>query len=250
VGIVHYLLTLTLRSWWGVAGYTFVITALAVAAAVMLISVLPIVGPRELWHYRIAFYIAVIIAPPFGLFGGWHLLRVTRLSKQLADTVARDRLSGAATRDYFFDHLINESPRMGIALMVDIDHFKRVNDTFGHIAGDAVIRSVAGVLQAATRKEDVVCRFGGEEFVVFLSEANPSFAERIAERITDAVRDAQIDWKGESLQVTVSVGGAQLERLDDLEGAMSRADACLYKAKEQGRDRWVMEWQDGKSVAA
>lgn len=118
-----------------------------------------------------------MIVPPFGLFGGWHLLRVTRLSQEMADLVARDRLSGAATRDYFFEVLTNERPRWGVTLMVDIDHFKQVNDTHGHIAGAAVIRAVADKLQGVTRSDDIVCRFGGEEFVVLLSDADPAFAK-------------------------------------------------------------------------
>lgn len=243
------LITFTLHSWWGVLGYVVVITALAIAMSVFMLSAWP--GPpsgsREITQYIV---IAAVIAPPFGLFGGWHLLRITRLSEELANLVAWDRLSRAATREQFFHQLTVQNPRIGTTLMVDIDHFKRVNDTFGHMAGDVVIRKVVDVMKSSVSDDDIVCRFGGEEFVIFLSRAELSLAETNAERIRVDIRAQSLDWEGDVLKVTVSVGGAQMHRVDDLEAAMRRADACLCRAKQTGRDRCVMEWHQTASLAA
>lgn len=243
------LIAFTLHSWWGVLGYVVVITSLAVATSVCMLYFWPgpPSGPRQ---FTQAVVIAAVIAPPFGLFGGWHLLRITRLSEELANLVAWDRLSGAATREQFFDQLTVQNPRIGTTLMVDIDHFKRVNDTYGHMAGDAVICHVVDVLKLAVRDEDIVCRFGGEEFVIFLSQAESRLAEKVAERIRADVSAAILDWEGDGLRVTVSVGGAQMQTVDDLEAAMRRADACLYRAKQSGRDRCVMEWHETVCLAA
>ncbi|PIK71157.1 sensor domain-containing diguanylate cyclase, partial [Methylobacterium frigidaeris] len=129
--------------------------------------------------------------------------------------------------------------RCGVAvLVVDIDHFKRVNDQHGHDAGDAVIRHVGALLAETVRGSDTVARFGGEEFVVLLLGLGGSEAGLIAERLCVAARGAEIAHGGRAIAVTVSIGVATVSARDpDIQAAIARADAALYEAKARGRDR-------------
>ncbi len=129
--------------------------------------------------------------------------------------------------------------RCGVAvLVVDVDHFKGVNDQYGHDAGDAVIRHVGALLAEALRGSDTVARFGGEEFVVLLVGLGGAEAEHIAERLCAAVRHADIVHAGRAITVTVSIGVATVSMRDpDIQAAIARADAALYDAKARGRDR-------------
>ncbi|OMH31700.1 diguanylate cyclase [Motiliproteus sp. MSK22-1] len=140
-------------------------------------------------------------------------------------------------------------------LMIDIDHFKSVNDRFGHAEGDRVLQAVATALQESCRKEDVVARLGGEEFVVMLDQSDISLAIDKAEQLRKQVEDLNLDERS----VTVSIGVSVLEDLrdtgdktdsrqkDTLDRIINRADKALYQAKEQGRNR-VAVYQGAGSV--
>jgi diguanylate cyclase (GGDEF)-like protein len=122
--------------------------------------------------------------------------------------------------------------------MIDLDHFKRVNDTHGHPAGDAVLRAVGRVLKRAVRAEHAVARYGGEEFVVILSGTPPEIALKIADRIRQRIdrHDFQLPGGG-TLHLTVSVGISQLQAGDTPDDLVSKADQALYRAKAKGRNR-------------
>ncbi|MGM0914359.1 MAG: diguanylate cyclase [Pseudomonadota bacterium] len=123
-------------------------------------------------------------------------------------------------------------------LMMDIDHFKKINDTHGHSVGDMVLAEFARVLIGQTRAEDCVARYGGEEFVVLLLNADPARAHQVAERIRDAVEHNHFpDHDHQRVPVTTSVGVASLRGSEDPQQALMRADAALYRAKEAGRNR-------------
>jgi two-component system cell cycle response regulator len=151
-----------------------------------------------------------------------------------------DPLTGLYNRQYLDDAaqracaLDDRSLKPGVAvLMVDLDHFKAVNDRFGHAVGDHVLQQVARSISAGSRRGDIVVRYGGEEFVVVLSDVELTTAESVAERIRAAVAAAP----DEPVGVTASVGVAmrhQGELFDDLVG---RADGAMYLAKAAGRDR-------------
>jgi diguanylate cyclase (GGDEF)-like protein len=122
--------------------------------------------------------------------------------------------------------------------MLDIDHFKSINDRHGHPAGDEVIRTVADILRASLREDDVPGRYGGEEFGVLLPDTPAAGAEVIAERIRKRVEASALSKSG--LRATVSIGIAELEAQDmAYTGAISRADRALYAAKARGRNRSV-----------
>jgi diguanylate cyclase len=154
-----------------------------------------------------------------------------------------DALSGLANRRAFDDALqqglknaeIENTPMC--LMMVDVDHFKKFNDTHGHQAGDAVLRQVAKVLATGARSQDLVARYGGEEFSIIFPNTPMSEASQLAEELRAAVAQRKFNFEGTELQVTVSAGLAMLEPADSIESLTRRADSALYAAKEGGRNR-------------
>ncbi|RMF88547.1 MAG: GGDEF domain-containing protein [Planctomycetota bacterium] len=122
-------------------------------------------------------------------------------------------------------------------VLLDVDHFKRLNDEYGHPAGDAVLTRLAEVLQAVARESDMPARIGGEEFAVILSEADARLAAAAAERFRRAIANRRFEFEGREMPVTVSCGAASIGAGVSIESLMKRADDCLYAAKENGRNR-------------
>lgn len=122
-------------------------------------------------------------------------------------------------------------------LLFDIDHFKDVNDTHGHLAGDAILREVAGVTRSCIRASDVFCRWGGEEFIVMLRDCPLADARRIAEKIREAIAQIRVPHEGREVQITVSAGLTPVNPGEDQDCALLRADQSLYRAKANGRNR-------------
>jgi diguanylate cyclase (GGDEF)-like protein len=170
---------------------------------------------------------------------------------RLAEGALQDPLTGLYNRRHLDERLSSElagSQRHGRALsllMIDIDHFKRVNDDRGHLAGDEALKMVAFVLRGAVRKEDVLARYGGEEFVVIARETPLDGARALAERIRRAVEKSRFAWQESELSVTVSVGVTLAASVAEyVPGRTERelieaADRALYLAKQQGRNRVV-----------
>jgi diguanylate cyclase (GGDEF)-like protein/PAS domain S-box-containing protein len=170
-----------------------------------------------------------------------------RLREALRTQSIKDTLTGLYNRRYLEEMLEREIRRavraeqaLGL-LMLDLDHFKKFNDTYGHDAGDTVLRESATFLAKSIRAEDIVCRFGGEEFVVILPTANLNASCARAERIRSRLRELTVLHQGQSLgMVTVSVGVAVLpEHGTSPKELLEAADAALYRAKRDGRDRVV-----------
>lgn len=152
---------------------------------------------------------------------------------QVERELFRDKLTGAFTRSYFEEEkkYIRSAYSSYTVLMMDIDFFKKINDTYGHDVGDKVLRAVAGIIRKSVREEDLVIRYGGEEFLVLLKNGTSlSVAERIAERIRKNVESSKV----EGLKVSISVGVAQHH---ELEKAIKLADEALYVSKRGGRNR-------------
>jgi diguanylate cyclase (GGDEF)-like protein len=123
-------------------------------------------------------------------------------------------------------------------LMIDVDHFKALNDTHGHMTGDAVLRRVAQILRQQVRPQDLVARYGGEEFALLLPNTEPDAAVSIADRLRKAIALGQVNGASESFpSVTVSVGVSSARTAISLSELMSQADAALYRAKQAGRNR-------------
>jgi diguanylate cyclase (GGDEF)-like protein len=175
-------------------------------------------------------------------------LRIKSLQDQLLALARIDELTGLWNRAYLNSRLEQElaaarrSQRPLSLVMCDVDHFKRVNDTYGHAAGDVVLRSIAGRIQASLRASDVACRYGGEEFALILPGIDAQGAAVAAERIREAIAATPVDAGAASLQMSVSLGFVDSAMFDaSLEptpGALiEHADAALYAAKRGGRNR-------------
>ena len=130
-------------------------------------------------------------------------------------------------------------------MLVDIDHFKKLNDTLGHVAGDAMLQQVANELVAAVRDSDQVARYGGEEFAVILPSSDISDAQLVGQRIVQQVAERVFVFEDQQVRITVSVGAASAEQRDSVTTLIKRADSALYEAKEAGRNRCY--YHDGES---
>jgi diguanylate cyclase len=168
----------------------------------------------------------------------------------LCDLSSRDALTGLANRRSFEAALGREIDRVArsgepaLLLLLDIDHFKRVNDTHGHAVGDLVIQAVADALRATVRPMDLPARIGGEEFAIILPNCPPAFGETVAERVRTHVQAQSIPaGPSQMLGVTVSVGGAYAPQWvrSTANLWMERADLQLYRAKAEGRNRTCLE---------
>ncbi|MDE1165152.1 MAG: sensor domain-containing diguanylate cyclase [Pseudomonas sp.] len=127
------------------------------------------------------------------------------------------------------------------ALLLDLDHFKALNDGHGHLAGDAVLQGFARVLRYSLRQSDIICRWGGEEFIVLLKGTQASDAAQIAEKIRQQTEQSLFHYHGVALSVTTSIGQTGLQAEDTLHNLISRADKALYRAKQSGRNRVCSE---------
>ncbi|MGK8836137.1 GGDEF domain-containing protein [Achromobacter xylosoxidans] len=182
------------------------------------------------------------------LFLALLLLIQTSLSEQMQAALTFDSLTGAYSRRSILDELEHELQRCArsggrlAVLVLDIDHFKSINDRHGHAAGDAALRHFAQVVPKAVRASDRFGRLGGEEFVLLMYGCDAAHALVQAQRVCDALRDSPLYLQGQELRMTTSGGVATLQPGDSADGILARADLALYKAKELGRDRVEMAW--------
>ncbi len=167
------------------------------------------------------------------------------LRAKLENQSIRDGLTGLFNRHFMeisLDRELQRASRQGTKLallMIDVDHFKTFNDTFGHEAGDQILRELAGCLQDAVRAQDVVCRYGGEEFVVLMPEVNEAAAVARADALRERVSEIRMQFRGETLrQISISVGVALYpEVAHDATDLLRMADRALYQAKNAGRNQ-------------
>lgn len=178
-----------------------------------------------------------------------------RLESELREEAATDALTGLPNRRYFLAELERHWARVArheedeaAVMMLDLDHFKRVNDTYGHATGDEVLKHLAALIRDVLRKGDLVGRLGGEEFAVLQVGASRGEALRLAQRIRQCVEDSEVPAAAGSLRYTASIGVTALAESDiDWRVALRRADAALYRAKENGRNR--VEWESPAATA-
>ncbi len=171
-------------------------------------------------------------------------LRNALLYREMRTRADRDALTRLPNRHFFDERMVQEVKRHQryrnplSLMMMDLDHFKRINDTFGHQAGDMVLRDVGRLLQEMLRSSDIAARYGGEEFVLLLSQTTEEQAWVLAERIREAIAKLRFNYKGRFFRVTASIGIASLETglFGQNVDLLGEADAALYRAKAGGRN--------------
>lgn len=168
----------------------------------------------------------------------------------LYESATKDFLTSAYNKKFFierlqeeFSHALRHQKALSV-LIIDIDHFKKVNDTYGHLSGDIAIQKVAHHLMSHTRRDDIVSRFGGEEFVVLMRDIDHAQAHRLGEQLREQIEGLKIKSNDQTLQVTVSVGIASMNENNEanfikFQDILEAADKRLYQAKESGRNKVV-----------
>ncbi len=176
-----------------------------------------------------------------------------RLRKRLEEVIQRsqvDALTGVFVRDVLFERMneqINsaaaQSKCIGL-LFADVDHFKKLNDSFGHLAGDHVLRQIGQTIVTKVRGNDIVGRFGGEEFAILVPDADMQTLHVVAERVRESIESLKFECGSENVSVTVSIGAALIGPFTETRGvrelAITTADAAMYQAKKEGRNRVVL----------
>jgi diguanylate cyclase (GGDEF)-like protein len=163
----------------------------------------------------------------------------------LFEMTTTDMMTKLKMKHYFYTVLLEKMEQAALQdralsiIMIDIDFFKKFNDTYGHLCGDAVLKQVARIIQGSVRAVDLAARYGGEEFCVLLTDTDLEHARAVAERIRQGVSGSVTEYEGFSLRVTVSLGAARYDPARDISGKslIDRADRALYAAKQTGRDR-------------
>lgn len=164
--------------------------------------------------------------------------------RRLEEKASRDPMTGMLNRENFFAALDGSRRKTdrGALLIIDADHFKKINDSYGHLTGDKALLEIASAISAAVRAGDVLGRIGGEEFAAFLVGANDEEAVMIAERIRTAVEKISFQpVEGIHLSLTVSIGGTSCTYDANVSELMRAADLCLYEAKDGGRNRAIFD---------
>ncbi|WP_260291277.1 sensor domain-containing diguanylate cyclase [Sedimenticola hydrogenitrophicus] len=188
--------------------------------------------------------------PPVGdapaIWSGYmiDISETKKLEKMLQEQASHDFLTGLVNRHYFHEYFHSELMRKeryqshSVLLMLDLDHFKTINDEFGHDAGDYVLKTVSKLIQAQMRAVDVLARWGGEEFCILLPETTQAAAGAVAERIRASLEQYLFEYQRVPIKVTTSIGLTALTARDKrIEEVVQRADQALYQAKRDGRNR-------------
>lgn len=230
--------------WMLVVGALVLMLVLMARAGGMLLGWLDAGDALENYRWQAVLVLAAMVAVlSFGL--GFVYMNLERAERRSYELAMRDVLTGLSNRRAILDLLhsgVARARRQGqwlSVLMVDIDHFKAVNDHHGHQAGDAVLRQVSQTLASRLRAQDQIGRFGGEEFLVLLPDTQPEGARVLAEALRQAVQQVRTEWGQQHLAVTVSIGvfGCQLGEQDSPESLIAAADHAMYRAKALGRNR-------------
>jgi diguanylate cyclase (GGDEF)-like protein len=175
---------------------------------------------------------------------GIAMRRYQRRISALATTDVLTTLPNRRGFDVLANQAMQESRRQNSplnALLIDIDHFKNLNDTYGHLAGDEILRSFAHTLKASMRQSDIICRWGGEEFIILFKDTNNATAQVLAEKIRAQTEQNRYPFAGVNLHATISLGLTELRADDTLDSLIGRADRALYRAKESGRNRLCVD---------
>ncbi len=231
---------------------TMIVTVVAVMSAHSLSFVVrALVGkPADQLTLMIATILPIAIAVPIALYVFRQTEKLDRAyaalllaNDALARKASRDQMTGLLNRESFMAQIdvLRLVPAGGALLMVDVDHFKQINDSYGHPVGDEALMRIAAAINAATRRDDLVGRIGGEEFGAFLVGADVEEAQRVGQRLRQAVEALDFQVAGQRVALSVSVGGAVAKGETVLADLFRKADGLLYQAKNAGRNKVIIE---------
>ena len=221
---------------------TLLVCLIGSALAQLVISLL---GQGNRWIAGGTTLLCTLLVTPLVAFGFLRLVFALEQARRQLDVLATtDDLTGLHNRRHFMSVIEAEwdrAKRYGSTaslLLIDVDHFKLVNDTHGHLCGDELLRRIAAATAELLRQPDVLARFGGEEFMVFLPHTDTLGAVDVAERIRERIKAMVLDWQGRQVTASVSIGVAPMRtEMPSLDFLLHEADTALYTAKADGRDR-------------
>lgn len=223
--------------------YTIIVSALSIAAPVLVVggvmSVIPGMPKLAiLFGVALAFLIPLLIAPPLAYLFTSVIKLQTETIRRVDEHVRYDMLTGAFNRSHFLDN-IRSRQASGVLMIVDADHFKAINDTRGHAAGDDVLCILARALTEAVAPNGIVGRLGGEEFGIFLPATDLPEGTRMADHICRTIAGLDMIADGKPLKMTVSIGAVLHHQNFTIGHSLKIADQRLYMAKNAGRNRYV-----------
>lgn len=238
-----------LRQWLGklgVLGCTCVLALLSIVFSVMIVTTIELLlfqHTRAMVLLEAAFIVILIISPIiFTLLNFTHKLNDMELNLRLDSST--DYLTQLFNRRYVLERAEIELLRVkrhgGLfsILLLDIDHFKKINDSFGHLVGDAGLRAVGDLLRCQIRPTDVVGRYGGEEFLIFLPDTDHNEASEVAERFRSSLEEMVVQYGQQTFQMTACIGVAfGTSQTENIDTVIEAADFALYKAKRNGRNQ-------------
>jgi diguanylate cyclase (GGDEF)-like protein len=230
-------------------GFRYGVRSLYASQAISVVGFSSVIALTPFWreHPLLTGGLLVLLAA-LPTYGAILLKALGTANQSLHEQAMRDVLTGLYNRRYLIDAFERELHRarrrdecVGV-LLIDIDHFKRFNDSFGHAAGDEVLRSVARFMLTHVRGEDILCRFGGEEFVLVQTKASAEAIMQRAEQLRQEIADHETEYEGQRLgRVTLSIGVSMFpDHGSGIQSLLDAADEALYSAKNSGRNRVVM----------
>jgi diguanylate cyclase (GGDEF)-like protein len=239
---------------------SFSLTFIFLAIDVWLHHSTPLLQIRADQLYLLRFFNLACLMIAMNMTALLHTRNIWQAEKRLRAAASTDALTGLMNRRRMSDRMqqelahAREHQQPLAVLLLDIDNFKTINDHYGHGCGDAVLAQMSGQLSASLRREDVVARWGGEEFMMLLPAADLALARDTAERLRSDIANSTVVAGDHSLSITATIGVALWKRNESLEATLHRADTALYVGKRNGRNRVVLEHEivedDDASLAA
>ena len=202
--------------------------------------------------------VPLIVTPPIAWVLIGLLLKIAQQEEEMRNLASYDSLTGLLSRHAFFESanshisLANRNKSLFVVMLIDLDHFKSINDQYGHPAGDAVLKLFADVVNSVARRSDIVGRLGGEEFAMILPTTSTEEALEFSARLHKSVNQAVLKYGDALINYTVSIGlaASSTARVNNLDNLLTRADLALYQAKRNGRNQTLVFTENSERAAS